>query len=381
MLGALRPGFATVEPAYNNLVHSPCTRLFVSYTYMTKLYVGVDWHKRSSTWVAIDDMRQKVYMRSWGCTPEEVHAAISSLPATPEHIVLGVEPVCGWRWMTELCVARGISDVRVANPKRLREIATTAHKTDKNDAHTIAELLRMDYLPCAYRASDEIHGLRILVRQRTFFTRLGISTKCRIHGLCAMHGAHETAERPLLAAGRATIMAGSNEELRDMYLLMDEIALHQKRIEQKISVTVGDSPYYRILSSIPGIGPVTGAAIIAEVGDFTRFHRPSALVSHAGLYPRERSSGGVQHLGGMSKQGSRTLRYTIIEAAMRVRDTEYSHNLYTHYESARDWRKKTPKQARVVLAHKMLTIIWHLAHRGVCYDDRAVKPAQREMTS
>ena len=119
---------------------------------------------------------------------------------------------------------------------------------------------------------------------------------------------------------------------------------------------------------------------MGEVGDFARFKTPSALVSYAGLYPRERSSGGVQRFGGMSKEGSRTLRYSIIEAAMRVRDTERSHNLYSHYDAARARRKK-PKQARVVLAHKMLTIMWYLVQRGMHYDDRAVKPAQREMTS
>lgn len=348
---------------------------------MSKLYVGVDWHKRTSVWVAINEDREKVYTRSWGCTPEEVHAAIASLPAAPHDITLGVEPVCGWRWMTQICIERGVSDVQIANPKRLREIAETAQKTDKNDAQTIAELLRMDYLPCAYRAPDEVHQLRVLVRQRTFFTRLGIAAKCRIHGVCTALGAHETAERPLLKAGRVAITNGTNEELRDMYTLIDEIGEHQERVEKKIAARIKDTALYRTVSSIPGIGPVTGAAIIGEVGDFARFKTPSALISYAGLYPRERSSGGVQRFGSMSKEGSRTLRYSIIEAAMRVRDTERSHNLHSHYLAAREKRNKKPKQARVVLAHKMLTIMWYLAKRGITYDDRAVKPAQREMTS
>jgi transposase len=282
--------------------------------------------------------------------------------------------------MTQLCMDLGVVDIRIANPKRLREIAVTAQKTDKNDAHTIAELLRMEYLPSAYRAPDAVHELRMLVRQRTFFTRLGTATKCRIHGVCTALGEAQTAARPLLKAGRTAIMEGTNEELREMYRLTDELREHQKHIEHKIAQYIADTPLYCIVSSVPGIGPVTGAAIIAEVGDFARFKTPSALVSYAGLYPRERSSGGVQRLGGMSKQGSRTLRYSIIEAAMRLRDTPLSHNLYTHYVAAKA-RRKTAKQARVVIAHKMLTILWHLAKREVRYDDHAVRPAQREMTS
>jgi transposase len=131
-------------------------------------------------------------------------------------------------------------------------------------------------------------------------------------------------------------MDSTNEELQDMYSLMDEIGDHRECIEEKIALSIKDTPLYRIVSSVPGIGPVTGAAIIAEVGDFARFKTPGALISYAGLYPRERSSGGVQRFGGMSKEGSRTLRYSIIEAAMRVRDTEGSRNLYSHYDAARE---------------------------------------------
>jgi hypothetical protein len=89
---------------------------------MTKIYVGVDWHKRTSTWVAINEEREKIYERVWECSPQAVEAAITSLPAQPEEIQLAVEPVCGWRWMTHLCTETGI-DVRIANTIKLRQIA------------------------------------------------------------------------------------------------------------------------------------------------------------------------------------------------------------------------------------------------------------------
>lgn len=343
------------------------------------IYVGVDWHKRTSTWVAINEERESVYSREWGCTPDDVQAAITSLPATPADISLGVEPVCGWRWMTQACMDRGIKDTQVANPRRLREIAQTAKKTDKNDALTIAELLRMGYLPRAYRAPDDIQDLRMLVRQRGFFVRLSTATKCRIHGVCTALGEHVTAERPLLVAGKAAVFKSGHAELRDLYTMVDELNVHKKDTEKRILKHINKTHLYHIVSSMPGVGQVTASAIIAEVGDFARFKSPSSLVGYTGLYPRERSSGGKQQFGGISKVGSRVLRYSIIEAAMRIRDTETSHNLYTHYDAAKNRRKKTPKQARVVLAHKMLTIMWYLVKQDTLYSDHMVKPAQREM--
>lgn len=348
---------------------------------MSKLYVGVDWHKRQSTWTAINEQREQVYCRTWDCTPEAVHTALSSLPAPPSDVTLGVEPVCGWRWMTDICQERGVGTISIANPKKLREIANSAQKTDKNDARTIAELLRMDYLPTAYKAPEDINAVRILVRQRGFFVRLNTATKCRIHGVCTALGAHTTADKPLHQSGQTKLTQGSNQELCELFQLVDYMNTQRKSIEKRITETIESTAVYKTLQTMPGVGLVTGAAIYAEVGDFSRFASPEKLISYAGLYPKERSSGGQQHFMGMSKVGSRILRYSIIEAAMRIRDVESSHNLYSHYYAARYIRKKKPKQARVVLAHKMLTIMWHLVTKGTQYDDRAVKPAQREMIS
>jgi transposase len=345
---------------------------------MTTLYVGVDWHKRTSTRVAINEQREKVYEKVWDCTPSAVQAAITSLPAKPEETKLAVEPVCGWRWMTDLCEQTGI-DVRIANTIKLRQIAESGQKTDKNDALTLAELLRADYLPLAYKVPNDIYELRMLVRERAHFITQSTATKCRIHSVCTARGGHNTAEQPLHKAGKDTLYT-KGSGLYEMYLSLEEIKSHVTTLEKQIATTIIGTDTYRILLSIPGIGPITAAAIYAEVGDFKRFKTSASLISYAGIYPKERSSGDMKRYGSISKAGSKVLRYSIIEAAMRVRDTEKTHNLYTHYASAKD-RNKTAKQARIVVAHKLLTIAWYLVSRGTTYDDHMVKPAQREITS
>ena len=345
---------------------------------MSKLYVGVDWHKRTSTWVAINEEREKVYERVWDCTPEAVYAAINTLPAVATAIELAVEPVCGWRWMTSICTETGI-DVHIANTIKLRQIAESGQKTDKNDALTLAELLRADYLPEAYKVPDDIYELRMLVRERAHFITQSTATKCRIHSVCTQRGSHETAERPLHKDGWNTLYT-KESGLYEMFQSLEEISTHVKNLEKRIAETIKETITYKILLSLPGVGPVTAAALYAEVGDFKRFKTPAALISYAGIYPKERSSGDTKRYGSISKAGSKVLRYSIVEAAMRVRDTETSHNLYTHYQSAKD-RNKTAKQARIVVAHKLLTIAWHLVHKGMNYNDHLVKPAQREMTS
>ena len=61
----------------------------------------------------------------------------------------------------------------------------------------------------------------------------------------------------------------------------------------------------RLLLTQPGVGPITALAFVLTIGDVSRFPRGKQVASYLGLIPRERSSGGRQRLGAISKQGNR----------------------------------------------------------------------------
>jgi transposase len=71
----------------------------------------------------------------------------------------------------------------------------------------------------------------------------------------------------------------------------------------------------QLLLTQPGVGPITALAFVVTIGDVTRFQRGKQVASYLGLIPRERSSGGRQRLGAISKQGNRFLRMLLVEAA------------------------------------------------------------------
>ena len=75
---------------------------------------------------------------------------------------------------------------------------------------------------------------------------------------------------------------------------------------------------YQVIVALPGIGPVLGAVIIAEIGDVTRFRTAAHLCSWAGLTPRHRESDVKVVRGHVTKQGSRQLRWAVIEAIQRA---------------------------------------------------------------
>jgi len=86
------------------------------------------------------------------------------------------------------------------------------------------------------------------------------------------------------------------------------------RLGQRAAGVLGADPGYAALRELPGIGPVLAAVIIAEIGDVTRFRRAGQLCSWAGLTPRHYESDTKVIRGHVSKQGSKMLRWALVEA-------------------------------------------------------------------
>jgi hypothetical protein len=84
----------------------------------------------------------------------------------------------------------------------------------------------------------------------------------------------------------------------------------------------------------------------------------------AGLVPSTRNSAGKVRHGGITKAGSPLLRETLVEAAMRIRETS-APELADFYERIK--QNNSARQARVALARKMLTIMWYMITRKKSY--------------
>ncbi len=114
---------------------------------------------------------------------------------------------------------------------------------------------------------------------------------------------------------------------------------------------------YRVIQRLPGIGPVLAAVIIAEIGDVTRFKTAAQLASWAGLTPKHRESDTRVSRGHATKQGSRLLRWALIEAIQRVpagfkvRDAKDA-IIARRGEQARNI-------AKVAAARRLLTLVYY----------------------
>jgi transposase len=106
---------------------------------------------------------------------------------------------------------------------------------------------------------------------------------------------------------------------------------------------------------VRGVGPYTAMLIIAEVGAIERFPDARHLCSWAGLTPTIRSSDGKARLGRISRQGSPTLRWALVEAAQKC--TTGGGPLRESYE--RIAKRRGAKIAKVAVARQILTLSYY----------------------
>jgi transposase len=116
---------------------------------------------------------------------------------------------------------------------------------------------------------------------------------------------------------------------------------------------------------MPGVGYYSALLILAEIGDIARFPTAKQLCSYAGLVPSVHASGDHTRYGRITKEGSRWLRWIMVEAAQQA--TRKPGRLNRFFERVA-W-KHGRKAARVALARHMLSITHHLLTHREHYQD------------
>ena len=132
-------------------------------------------------------------------------------------------------------------------------------------------------------------------------------------------------------------------------------------VERALAQQVLVSAEMRRLLTLPGVNFVTAAALIAAIGDVTRFATSRHLVSYLGLDPRVRQSGiePARH-GRISKQGPGETRHVLVEAAWHAARTPGPLRAFHERVAAR----RGGNVATVAVARKLAVIAWHMLSRG-----------------
>jgi transposase len=320
------------------------------------VYIGVDLHRKKSQVAAIDEYGKLLLNKKLRTGPGEMQQLIDEL--RPHPIQVAFEATFGWGWFADLLAELGIP-AHMAHPLATKAISSARVKNDAVDAKTLAHLLRTNLLPEGWIAPPEVREARRLVRMRAGLVRVRAKLKAQVHALLGEHGVQPDVVDLFSNKGRQLLRelqlpAISRSRLEACLRLIDEVSLEIVIAEREIYQTIKEDERVKRLLPVPGIGPIIAATILSEIGDITRFSSPDKLCAWAGLTPKEHSSAENVRRGHISKQGSRWLRWVMVEAAVHAfRDVELR-QLFIRIA-----RRRGAKIARVAVARRLLTFVYY----------------------
>ena len=179
------------------------------------------------------------------------------------------------------------------------------------------------------------------------------------HAQALVELAQHSAASTRAVAARAVVVRTLAQHLLDLHARIAELDAAVAEVLRT------DPPSQQLQGQVPGLGPTWTATIRAEVGDVWRFQRVDQLVAYAGLEPRTHESGRFAGQRRLSKRGPGALRHALYMATLvAVRSRPEWH---IRYQRLLD-RGRAKKEALIILARKLLKVIFHLLRTGVAYD-------------
>ena len=287
--------------------------------YVGQQYVGMDLHRRRSVLVRTTDVGEVLEAVQIVNTPLALAEVISRAGEHPEVVL---ESTYGWYWAVDTLQEAG-ANVHLAHPLGVKAFEYRRVKNDLRDSVDLADLLRMGRLPESWIAPPATRELRELVRHRAKLVALRSHCKAQVHAVLAKCGV-TVPMSDLFGVGGTKLLdaldlhkpyAARIASLRRVMDLLDfEIDIFAKLARGRLAA----DPGYTAVQTIPGIGPILGAVLVAEIGDVHRFTAAEKLACWAGMTPLHRESDTKVRRGRITKQGSRLVRWAAVESVQRL---------------------------------------------------------------
>lgn len=340
------------------------------------MFVGADVHKATTT-IAVRDARGRFVSEMTCATDAET--LVSAIRAIPGNVHLTFEEGTQATWLYEVMHPH-VAELVVCNPRHNKRLGET--KSDRIDAGELAERLRGGFLKSVYRGNGGVRRLKELVLNYATSVREAVRTKNRVNALYRARGIDTRA-----AMYRADTRDEWLSKLRDparrfrascLLRTLDALEEVRAEAERAMLLEARKHPICKRLQTIPGVGPIRAAQLVAYLETPYRFRTKRKLWSYAGLAVVTQSSADYNADGkrrreprtlGLNRNYNRAVKAIFKGAAF---DAAYRGGFKQLFQSRIEANQKK-EHVLLTLARKIATIVLITWKTGVTYDPTKLK--------
>ena len=281
-----------------------------------------------------------------------------------------------------------VADVAVADARKLKLIAHSQAKTDRNDSYILALLLTLGLLPTVWMPDPETQGDRELLRCRGALLGKITRVKNQARSTLARHGLafdkaslHAEDGQLFLATLGNRLPAAAQQSLASLLRELEFLESELRIVDAQVRVRAERwGSQLELLQTIPGVGLLVAFTMLAVIGDVTRFKEAKSLGNYSGACPVLKASGDQSWSGGITKAGPCMLRWALTEAALSLtRSNGYFRNLYRRIKRG---RKNRHGIAIVACVRELAETVWRMLTCSRAFHDcvpgEQEKPQERK---
>jgi transposase len=283
-------------------------------------YVGLDVSLELTSICVIDEQGTVVWRGKCATDPDAIAGAIRRHARCL--VRAGLETGLLSNFLTRALRARSVPVVCLDARHAKAALRVQINKTDANDAHGLAQVVRTGWFREIAVKSMDAQSLRLLLVARAQLVSQRQAIANTLRGLLKAFG-------HLVRKGAGGLFAGRVREVCDgnpaLCAIVEPMLVVWQSLREQIRVLDGQllkrakiDPAARRLMSIPAVGVIVALAYVAVIDDPKRFSRSSTVGAYLGLTPRRYQSGDVDCAGRISKCGDGLLRAYLFQAANAI---------------------------------------------------------------
>lgn len=331
--------------------------------------IGVDLSKDTFHVVGLDEKGHRIFRKKFTRESFKTWLGRPELP----RMTVAMESCGGAQWWGSYCQAQGHVPMLIP-PHQVKPFATS-QKNDFNDAEAICEASfrpRTTKVPVKTPQQQDL-AMVLAARSGIIKERTALASRIRAflleRGVSLPRGIRHLQGRlsEILDDGTNALTQTTRSLLRKLQVKIRTLTEEIDELDREIKSLSGADKTSRILQTMPGIGPIVAAAMIAVIGHPARFRNGRDMSAYLGLVPSQHTSGDKIRLGKITKRGDSGLRSLLVEgaraailAAERTGSGKMKDGKLRAWILALKARKESNNKIAVAVANKMVRTAYAL---------------------